>query len=407
MKLTLHRVLLVVAILYGTGTRLSHHLDVTSRSPDERTYTEYAARVADHGLSILPAIAHDYINSPGWLEHPGPTRTGYVIITAGAMRLLGTRDASAGAFVSLAASIGMLFLTATFCLRFFNPWIATSAVALLSSHVTSLGMSRRAWTDELAAFLSLLIIYITCEIIRYPRRRYIVSFLLTCCVSVLVKESTVLTVAISGVILSLVLYHRSIRKHFYFTLTGLVCLPVVILSSWFAFFGRATLQLIPHPGHWLTAAPTGWVLTAYVGPWYQFFLALWWIGPLTLFAATAAIILSRPWRLLYAMSAGRLMSLITILYLSIAAFSPAMQYFRLTSPADAIYCILAAIGIFEILSRAHHYLDIADYSATRIIIISSLVAEVIHNNTTFINVVVRTGMEDLPARWILIALGKL
>ena len=77
----------------------------------------------------------------------------------------------AGVFVLWVFSCLSLTIITLIGVRFLNSWIALTATIFAAFSSIELGIVRRAWQDTTIEFLSLLLIYVTCEIAA-KRRRY-------------------------------------------------------------------------------------------------------------------------------------------------------------------------------------------------------------------------------------------
>src|SRR6266404_1964452 len=188
---------LAAAIACGTALRLAHHDDVTTRSPDERNYTYRAQQIVEDGFNVMRPWFADYAANSAYWDQPPITRVGNVLVLAAVMKATGARDFSAGTSVSLACSILSLFLVAWIGLRFFHPGVAVAAVAFQAFSVGALGIARRAWGDGFFGFVGLLILWLTCELTRNPRRVFLYPlFLLAGTYAMLTKETSVMSYGI-------------------------------------------------------------------------------------------------------------------------------------------------------------------------------------------------------------------
>ena len=123
---------LVAILLASILLRSQHMTDVTTRSPDERTYTANAARLADEGIGVYRELFANYDASPNQWIYPSPTRFGNVLLFAGVMRATGVRDGRAGAATSWLFSVLSVALVAWMGLRFFHPCVALFAASLMA-----------------------------------------------------------------------------------------------------------------------------------------------------------------------------------------------------------------------------------------------------------------------------------
>jgi hypothetical protein len=396
---------LALAAVIGTGVALRsvHMTDVTSRSPDERFYTLYASQTADSGLLAYRKLFSDYDNSAVAWPFPAPTRFGFAFLSAGVMKVTGIRDARAGAAISWVFSCLSLLLVAWMGLRFFNPWVALAGTAFMASCFGELGTARRAWQDSTFGFCGLLLIWITCEITRTPRRAGLYwAFFAAGTYSILIKESSLLSYGLCLVwVLGLAAIRERSPRLSALVVTGGIASAVISLVVWSALAGSPHLALSVL-GHELAFAAGPYAHVNYSGPWYQFFYLLWLVGPST--AAMAAVgafvaLSGHGW------SAARLLLLIASAFILFASFGPDFQYLRIMSPANGAYCLLAGLGLCRLVSMARTWVGKPVWLAPAIAA-TYVLASGVGDYTTFTSVVVRSGMEDLAVKGIRNAMGR-
>lgn len=399
MKTRLLTGLAIAAILLLSILLRSRHMtDVLSRSPDERSYTSYAARLADEGPGVYRELFANYDADPNLWIYPSPNRFGHVLLFAGVMRATGVRDGRAGAATSWLFSILSVALVTWMGLRFFHPWVAIFAAALMACSFGELGMARRAWQDTTFGFCGLLMTYLACEICRNPglKRLYLALFTVGA-FSLLTKETSVLSY---GLVL-LWLAGVAVWEARWWRAMGIAALGAaslaVAFAVWVALAGdaRTALAAVEHSTR---SAAGAWAQQYCSGPWYQFPYLLWIVGPLTAAAALAgvAIALSISNDSLVAdRRAARLNAFVTLGFVSLASFVPNLQYLRIISPVAGSYCLLAGLGLWFLLSMADRTMGrFTQYAAALAIAVAILVAG-IHDYRSFTNVVVRSGMEEL------------
>ena len=403
---------LAAVLAIGTVLRVAHHFDVESRSPDEQTYTDYAANVANYGLGAFPVIFSDYEAAGDIWTYPAPTRVGEILLTAAVMRMERVRDEragesgggvrldGAGADLSLAASIFALFLTAWIGVRFFDPWVAVAATAFLACSVPELGIARRAWTDSLVGGTSLLLVAITCVISKPENRRrtrLYLLFLAMGCGALLVKESLALYYGICGLWLTAMLWfqEKSAKGMALLAAGGIASVALALLIVRVLCGNAETFAaLLPHPGNWLLPHPNSWTAENYTGPWYEFFGLLVRVGPLTAAMALAGFIAIAAGRA-QRTSAALLVATISAICVAFLAFAPALQCLRLISPADGCYALLAAVGLTTIVAEARARISSAGYRAIVALAVLAMAVEGVCNYRTYTAAVVGSGMEDL------------
>ena len=399
---------LIAALVAGCALRLAHFDDVTSRSPDERIYTDFARRIADQGLGAMSEIYAEYERNPDAWSYPSPTRIGHLVFVAAWMKISDLRDEKAGSEVSLAFSCMSLLLVAWMGVRFFNPGIALAAVAFLATSVAELGMARRAWQDSAFGFFGLLAVYLTCEITRNPRRAWLYpAFLGAGALSLLTKQTGVLSYGICALWLLgyLIFRVRWWRGAILLALGGIASIGATVLI-WGFLAGKTSIALSAlnhslHPG----VPGRSYLEYCCTGPWYQFFYLLWITGPLPLVLALVGAAVSLfPQRLIHRI-AGKgtvndencapVAALMTIGFFAFASVFPGMQCLRYISPAYGPFALLAGLGLWCLLALARRAMPRSDY---RLLVVLAIVGVIIggaRDFRTFTSVVVDSGMKDL------------
>jgi 4-amino-4-deoxy-L-arabinose transferase-like glycosyltransferase len=403
-------VTLAAVIVIGVVLRVINLAGVASRSPDEAQYIYYASRIADQGLGVTPKLFADYeSNSSNWV-YPCPSRFGHVLLFAGAMKISGVRDASAGAAVSCLFSSLSLVLVTWIGLRFFNRWIALAGVTFLAFSVGELGMAQRAWQDATFSFLGLLLICLTCEITRSPRRFLLFpAFFAVGAYSLLTKESGVLSYGLSAAWLLGVLLckERYWRGAVLLVLGGVASVAGCVLV-WSLLAGGVPTALSA-VNHSFRSGGGAWAAQNCSGPWYQFYYMLWIVGPATAALALAgAVVAAHPRQLFRRVErAGQIVdpraagvaTFFTLGFFAFSAFVPNFQYLRIIGPADGPYCLLAGLGLWYLLSLARGTLPESDYRALVVLVAVGIAIAAARDYHTFRSLV-DSGMEDFAVRFI-------
>jgi 4-amino-4-deoxy-L-arabinose transferase-like glycosyltransferase len=399
----------------GIWLRCQHMTDVLSRSPDERTYTAYAARLADEGFGVYRELLSTYDGNPsGWI-YPSPTRFGHVLLFAAMMKVTGNRDGRAGAAVSWIFSILSLLLVAWIGIRFFNPAAGLLAAAFLAFSFGELGMARRAWQDSTFGFCGLLLVYLTCEITAAPRRKiWYAVFFGVGTFALLTKETAFLCFGLCGLWLAVILlFQEKSWKLFAGLLLGGLGSLLLAFAVWAALAGMANLALAS-VDHSTRSAAGEWAKLYCSGPWYQFFYLLWIVGPLTAaMAAVGAVVAMfgraphfRRFSGLRDVRAAGMIVLMACGFIGLAAFVPNLQYLRIISPADGTYCLLAAIGLCYLAALARHALPGLPRHAITGLAVVAVVLAGLRDYDAFTRVVVASGMEELSVSGIRSVMGR-
>lgn len=412
-------VALVAILAVGIWLRCRHMTDVQTRSPDEKTYTAYAARLADQGFGVYRELFATYDGNPAIWIYPSPSRFGHVALFSALMAATGVRDSRAGAAVSWLFSVLSLFLVTWIGLRFFNPWIALPAAAFLAFSFGELGMARRDWQDSTFGFCGLLLVYFTCEITASPTRKlWYPLFLGTGTFAFLTKETSVLSFGFCALWLAatMLLRQRSWTM-FAALLAGEAACLLLAFNVWIALAGNvgAALAAVDHS----TRSGAGeWAKLYCSGPWYQFFYLLWIVGPLTAsmaaVGAVAGLLANLPASArriehtlgLRDVRAIGMAVLMTLGFVCFAAFVPHLQYLRIVSPAAGTYCLLAGTGFWYLLRLALRPFHGIGRRAVTAVAIAILMLAGYRDYRAFENVVVRSGMEELSVSGIRTVMGR-
>ena len=404
--------LLGIAFMIAVGIvlRCNHLMDVTSRSPDERTYTFFAQQIATDGFGAIPKLFKVYVSRKELWDFPPPVRITYPIIGAVVMVATGWKDFDATVAVSFVSSCLSLFVLAWIGLRFFNPWMALAAVTFLAFSVSELGSARRAWQDCTFGLFGLLLMYVTCELTRDPRRPlwYLVFFVLGA-LSLLTKQTGLISYGLCALwaLWVFAVQERYWRGTAFLILGGLASLAAT-LAIWSLAAGGVDTAISAldhsfHPGD----AAIFYMKSVTSGPWYQFFDVLWLTGPFPAVMAAvgaAAIICGRT-------RSGREGDLGSVIderaaicamvlalgFVSFAGFFPYMQSLRFITPANGAYCLIAALGLCYLLGLAKENLPALLSAAVFLIAIGTILVTSANDYDTFKSVVVRSGMQDLAA----------
>jgi 4-amino-4-deoxy-L-arabinose transferase-like glycosyltransferase len=403
---------LAAAIVCGIALRLAHFDDVFSRTPDERVYTFRAMQIAENGTRVMPPWFAAYAGNSLLWETPPVTRVGHVFVFAAAMRLFGLHDFSAGTEVSLFCSCLTLFLLAWMGVRFFNVWIAAAAVAFLAFSVGELGISRRAWVDSYFALISLLLLYLACEIVRNPRRKFLYPiFLVLGAGAILSKETSILSYGLCGLwVFGWLLWkERSVKMAILLALGGLAS-AAAALAVWTKLAGSLA---IPLQALFHTKVDSQWGRQNTGGPWHIMAYLLWLVGPLTVLLAVIGILFTSipaGWQAKLrvarlglgesSLPAARVAALTVVALFCFSSFVGNLKYLRTFSPCDGAYSLMAAVGLWCLLCLARSFFNDVDFRAVVLLALLAIVAEGVRDYRTYTQIVVRTGMEDMTGLWI-------
>jgi 4-amino-4-deoxy-L-arabinose transferase-like glycosyltransferase len=285
------RAAIAVVLGLGIGLRLFALGNVPVRGPDERTYAYQANRILDGGVGGLRSVVEEFRRDPAAKLYPFPSRAGYLWLVAAAMKLTGTRDARAGAYLSCAASIGSLLLVALIGARFFPPGAAVTALLFMAVFPAELAVARRAWGDALLGFLALAMIVPAAEITRGGRSRALyLMFVGAGCLAITVKETGSIAFGLCLLWVSWVLFveERAWREGL---LLGLLAgAGSAAAVSWQAFSVGGFRILL----EMMTILPKANAANAYAleyqtGPWYQVLEGFFIVAPLLALSCVAGV----------------------------------------------------------------------------------------------------------------------
>ena len=402
---------LAAVIVMGVVLRTSNLGGVPTRSPDERIYLSYAARVAHGGLGAVPPLFQMYEGNSQMWSYPVPNRITYVLMVAAAMKM-GFQDVAAGVAVSCLSSCLSLVLVAWIGIRFFNRWIALAAAAFLGCSLCELAMAQRAWQDAAFGFFGLLLLYVTLELARQPRRiLWYPSFFGLGAFSLLTKQTGVVTYGLCAVwVLWTVLGKERSWKWTAVVVGGGLASIAITLGIWGALAGGVgtALSALNHSLH-PEGAGRAYVDAVSTGPWYQFPYLLWLASPLTALTGLLGIAVAvRPSGLLRGvdrapalpdMDAAACVTLLALGFVAFASFVPGMQNLRYICPANGAICLLAGLGIWYAMALARQALPGTGAQVVFVLGVLAVGIGAMRDYRAFTSVAA-SGMQDLPAAWV-------
>lgn len=394
---------IVVVIVFGIGLRSIHLNDVTSRSPDEKVYTYYAKQIAERGVAVIPDLYFQYVTQKEFWDVPPPTRITTVGLNAVVMKIWGVRDERAGVLVSWLSNCFSLVLLSWIGVRFFNPWIALAAVVFMTFSLIDLGMARRAWQDATFGLLSLVLVYVTCEIAATPNRMsWYPVFFFTGMLGLLTKQSGLITYGLCGLwLIWLFANARAWNLVVWLVLGGIVSIALSA-AVWAAAAGDTSLALFAlersiRPGE--NAAH--YAATTMSAHWYQFIAVLLALNPFAFLTALFGVAASvrcpiRQPAQINDKNAVRFMALFTVSIIALFALFPGGQDLRLIAPATGPYYLLVGTGVYYLTMIGMEWTGMF---AIFLLVIAPLLAfiSIESEYRLFNSAVVAVGMQDLPA----------
>ena len=193
-----------IAILFAAAVALRFaFLDVSARTPDERFYASYGARIAKEGPCATASAVSEFVRDPA-RPYPWPTRPGYLWLAGGVMRVSGDATPRALAGLSTAASVLSLALLAALAFRFLGAGTAAFAILLIAASPLDLAMARRGWQDTPVALLTLGMISCVLWSASRPRRLLpALAFFALSAFALTVKESAAIPFALGTLALAI------------------------------------------------------------------------------------------------------------------------------------------------------------------------------------------------------------
>jgi hypothetical protein len=396
----------VAVFLLGIGLRLTNLDNVGTRSPDERVYTAQAGVLLDSGVDGIRSLANEFKRDPSRRLFPPPTRIGYTVLLAGAMRVAGNRTEVVGMWLSCIASIVMLALTMRLGWRFFNPWVGLLAGLFLAFLPADLAIARRSWQEAVVSCVGLLLVHFAMAIRAGAGRHVQAALIATGSGFLLVKETAAL---IYGLCLLWVLWSltRQRRWRDASILGGSAAagaIAAIGTLSW-AVGGFATVKDIAAELHSAISA-NPYAIHTQTGPAYQLLLGFWVLSPAVTALALAglAVALRRASSARHPNSA-RALAAFTAVFLAIPMILPHWLNLRYVSVVFAPLCLLAALAVVEGIELIRPLLGRFDFSAALVLAAVVLVVSSIADYQRFKRVWVERDTQDLSIRMVLESAG--
>ena len=262
-----------------------------SEGADEGHYLSYARTLATGGPAGLAQATRDYLVAPDAGIFPPPTRVGYLLPAALALRIFGD-GFNALSQLSLGAHLLLILASFAFARRRIGSWPALGVATLLGCSPLLLGLARRALADSVVTLLLAIALWTWLEILRptagRPRRNgWLLAFVVAFAGAVLAKESSVLFLVPLGLV-ALVRNLTAPRPIPWLRLAVAVVAPLIAAAAiWTALAGspsgvfRLAEVTLGGPAHNLYAADFG------SGPWTRYLVDFLLLSPWTLLLALA------------------------------------------------------------------------------------------------------------------------
>jgi len=404
-------VILLLLFLLGVVLRWQHWNDVTSRTPDEKTYTFHARRILSGGLSQFPIMVREYNADRQLALLPSPVRAGWDVLLSGAMWMSGITDERAGAALSCLLSIATLALLGFVGSRFLPPWAAIYGMLYMAVSVPDLTIARRCWQDALMGALGLLLVWCACEITRNPDGWWHYSlFVAAGSYSVLVKELGAFVYGGCVIYVLVLLYRRRAWQTMAALAAGGLAGAALSVYCLISVAGGLTPLLTVYQ-HLNEATYTNPYCVEYQGgPWYLSIWGLWILSPLNLLLWAFATLLSLrpqdrlikliPFRPLE-LQCFRLFSWMSAMLLATILILPNSQSFRFLAPVYGPMYLMGGIGLWGLLHLAGRKMHGRAYQAVCGIAVVVALAGAVAEYQEFIRVYVTGQAPDLSVKYVI------
>jgi hypothetical protein len=406
---------LAIVILAGIVLRTSHIRDEHRLTPNERAYLYDAGRLYDEGIGATQALFTEYRHDPGLWAVAQPARIGYIFLLDAAMHVMRTKNLEAGMALSYLASVLTLLLVAWLGYRFFNAEVSLIAAALCATAFTEIWLVRGTPEDGVFGLFGLVELWLTFELMRTPRRYWLYApFHLVGVWAILVKQSGVFIYGFCALwLLGWLLFREKSRK-----------MAVVLAASFAGGLALVALAYIVLAGDAITAwrvyllsfisNDEGWSYNkeCCFGPWTQIPRALFLLSPLTFFLSIVGIGLvsfrksATPLLTPLQRSCAGVSVLLAIGFVSMFAFFPGMEVLRFITPGQGAACLVAALGLWMLLSFARTRLEPSEFAALAVLVALGFAISMVRDYGVFTRIVTQARIPELGAAQIRMALGQ-
>jgi len=396
-SLSLFLPLLAVIFAAGVLLRLYNLAGVSARSPDENVHTFQANIILQEGpVKGVRKLVESYNSDKEQWLYPKPIRIGYIWPTAALMKVLNRKDPAAGAYASCIFSICSLAVLSIFGLRFFNKWIALYAVTFMSVSPIPLAIARRTWSDAMLGCLGLLLIYLSCEIIRTKDKLiWYLLFAIVGSYSVTVKESGAIMYAfcIAWLLWVLCVKGKTYTKGIILVAISCVGVGISVLLTLYSSGGiPAVLETMRHFNE---AIPTNTYSIEYMsGPWIHFIGAFWIISFVnaSLWVLGAAVVFLQRDVKNRGINSGIIF--LTGGLILITLLAPNVQNMRYLSPIFGVFYLIGGVGLWHILMYVKKKLSNFYFSIAVSCIGIILIVAAVGDYQTYKKIFVKTGIVD-------------
>lgn len=405
-------ILFFLVLAMGIGLRINNLNNITTRSPDEKIYTEGAKTIALQGGEGIKLWIQEYNLNKEWWIYPPPTRVGYLWLLAGVMKMTNSMDEKVGVYISCAFSIISLLLLIVVGWRFFNSWIALSALLFMSVSPMDLAIARRIWQDAMLGCIGLSLIYFCCESTRNTHKIiWYILFIIVGSYCILIKESGIFIYGLCTLWLlwTLFIKEKSYSKAFLLMIvSGLGASISVLMLAHTAGGITPILEVLRHIKE---AMPTNtYALKYQSGPWYYLLQGFWIISPvnalLCVFGITGMFLQNQTLQKITTLANDKNRSAIfgiiffMIAFMAITIITPYCQNLRYVSVLFVPFYLMAGLGLWYAISFTKVILNKVSFYIVIAFVIGGIALAAVSDYRNFQKIFARTGIMDVSIRML-------
>lgn|GEM_PF-1219297 len=394
-------IILFQAFFAGSILRFDSMRQLDGRSADEGVYTSFADRIAREGVPGARSLIQNYnANESKWC-YPPPYRIGYLAPVVFVMQLAGNTNLETGVISSFIFSIVSLFLLLMFGLRFFNWPITALALFLASISPIDLALAQRFWQDGMMACMGMLLVFLSCGIIRNSKKTsWIVFFVCVGSYGLLIKESAVVVYGLCILWIStmLIVKEKAFKKVAVLVVSSVLGMMISAgILSWVAGGLSVVREAIGHTRGAMDVASYG--IRCCSGPWFQILWGFWIMVPFSTIFCVVAIV-SVFFKKKRELVQGRrevvfFLIFIMVTYIGFISILPNLKNMRYMGVISGPFYLLSACGVWEIILFLRAKLRDSFFYVAMIIFALCLMVFALAEYQRFWDLVVKSRINDL------------
>jgi hypothetical protein len=397
-------IILFQAFFTGSVFRLESMHQLDGRSADEGIYAYFTTTIMEKEISGIRLLLRNFnANKESWY-YPPPYRIGYLVPIALVMKITRVPSLQGGVAVSCFFTIVSLLLMMMFAIRFFNWPIAALALFLAAVSPLDIALAQRFWQDAMMGCLGMLLLYLSCRIIKDFRKTiWMVLFIVAGAYGLLIKESAVI---IYGLCLLYVLGFLIFREK-EFKRAGLLVIFSILgmaISAGILFWvvGGAPIvwEAISHIRGIMDGSPYG--VRTCSGPWFQIIKGFWLLMPCSMVLCALAIVVAlfnkiKPKVLFFHKNQDIVFFMIFILtaYIGIITYMPNLKNMRYMGVVSGPFYLLSACGVWEVILFLRAKLRNCFFYLAMIFLVLCLIVFALIEYQRFWDLVVKSRLNDL------------